>query len=107
MTETTTTETITLKSWTGRDGKVRRYLNCAIDLLGLDIERYKTGSVRFATLNGESISNADAQRILDAKVWLDSANHLHLDYWTARAMTEDEARAIITAKLAGAELRTI
>jgi len=36
------------------------------ELLGLDIGRYKTGNVSSATRNGESISNSEAKRILNA-----------------------------------------
>ena len=35
-------------------------------ILGLDIDRYGTGNIRKATLNGEKISNSQAGRILSS-----------------------------------------
>lgn len=60
--------------WTGY-GKHRIYINtstqCAI--LDLEIERYKTGNIKFATLGGEKTSNRFATKILygPGKFWYD------------------------------------
>lgn len=54
-----------LKLWE-KAGKKRGYLSekaiCAA--LSLTIERYKTGNVKHATLDGEEISNSECGRIL-------------------------------------------
>src|SRR5690554_3741442 len=74
-----TTTTITAKQiidlggreWTGRNGQRRIYLNNWHQLAGLEIERYKSGSIRFASVDGEQISNTKAAKVAAAKVWFD------------------------------------
>lgn len=58
------------KRWT-KNGYDRLYINA--ETLGLMYERYNTGSIRTATWCGESISNADARRLLASKVFVDVA----------------------------------
>ena len=59
-------------------GKDRIYFDAKT--LGLEVERYGTGSVRSAEWQGESISNADARRLLGSKVYVDCADGtLHVD----------------------------
>lgn len=59
-------------------GKDRIYFDATT--LGLEVERYGTGSVRSAEWQGESISNADARRLLNSKVYVDCADgSLHVD----------------------------
>ena len=54
-----------LKIWE-KGGKKRGYLSeqavCAA--LSLEVERYKTGNIKHAILDGESISNSECGRIL-------------------------------------------
>ena len=55
--------------WTKGD-KDRLYFNIA-DNGVLDIDRYKSGSIRSAYLDGEKISNSRANRILATRAYLD------------------------------------
>ncbi len=88
--------TLSLKPWTDSTGAVRRYVNNLPELIGLEYETYKTGNIRSASVNGERIYNAAAQRILNAKVWLDSDNKVHVDYWTERdVVTRDQVRQLV------------
>lgn len=65
------------KRWS-KDGKDRIYIDATT--LGLDVSYYKTGSVDHAEWQGESISNADARRLLGSKVYVDCADgSLHVD----------------------------
>lgn len=65
------------KRWS-KGGKDRIYFDAKT--LGLEVERYGTGSVRSAEWQGESISNADARRLLGSKVYVDCADgSLHVD----------------------------
>lgn len=61
-----------------KGGKDRIYFDATT--LGLEVERYGTGSVRSAEWQDESISNADARRLLSSKVYVDCADGtLHVD----------------------------
>ena len=42
-------------------------------ILGLEIEKYKTGSLRNVTLNGERISNSKAGKIINSKLYVNVA----------------------------------
>jgi hypothetical protein len=65
------------KRWS-RGSMDRIYIDATA--LGLKIERYKIGNVSSATWQGESISNADARRLLRSKVYVDCADgSLHVD----------------------------
>lgn len=68
--------------WTKKasNGKVydRIYFN-ATDL-GMEVSYYKTGNVSNATINGESISNCEARRVMGSKAYFDlTDNTLHMD----------------------------
>lgn len=39
--------------------------------IGLEVEYYNTGNVRYAELNGVHISNAEARRIMGGKYYID------------------------------------
>lgn len=56
--------------WTKND-KDRLYFN-AVDL-GLEVEHYKSGSIRYAFIGDERISNAEAGRLMACKFWVDVA----------------------------------
>ncbi len=62
------------KPWSPNSGPVRYYFNDLEQYLGLEVQRYGTGNINHATLNGEKISNNYASKILislaRAKVWL-------------------------------------
>lgn len=85
--------------WTkkGYNGKVydRIYFN-ATDL-GMQVEYYRTGNVSSATINGESISNCEARRVLASKAYFDlTDNTLHMD-----SKMEQYFGSEITAAVAG------
>ena len=68
MNKLETIRTIT-NSWKHpRTGEERLYLDqyAACRFIGLSVQRYKSGNIRQATLDGERISNSDARRIVDA-----------------------------------------
>lgn len=50
------------------------------DMIGLELEYYKTGNIKTAILDGEYISNSGARRLLDAKdnTYLDPNGVLHV-----------------------------
>lgn len=58
-----------------KNGMTRIYFNDLATWYGLEVARYNTGNVSGATLDGESISNSEAKKILTAlsetKVWYD------------------------------------
>jgi hypothetical protein len=60
--------------WT-KYGKDRIYFDARNALSGLETDRYNTGNISSATLNGESISNSEAKRLitaaLDVKIYYD------------------------------------
>lgn len=63
--------TIRTRAWTGSNGATRQYVQNIEELIGLDIDRYGSGNVRGAALDGESLSNAAARDIAGAKAWID------------------------------------
>lgn len=80
MTNTSKTTAPRINDWTHpRTNEVRRYIANAAQLAGLVYETYKTGNIRSATLNGESISNRYANSLRNAKAWLDEQNELHIE----------------------------
>ena len=56
------------KEWIG--GTNHRVYFKAERILGLEIEKYNTGSLRNVTLNGERISNSKAGKIINAKLYV-------------------------------------
>lgn len=68
------------------DNYHRFYFNDLHTLIGLQCERYKSGSLKSCVLDGEHISNSKARKLIDsldrAKVWYDLQDqsfHGHLD----------------------------
>jgi hypothetical protein len=57
------------KPWQPKQGPTRIYLNDWAPLAGLQVDRYKSGNIKWATLDGEKISNARAARLLQGKVY--------------------------------------
>lgn len=47
----------------------RLYIDSAV--LGLQVERYKTGNISYAEFRGERISNSRAADLADIKIWID------------------------------------
>ncbi len=63
-----------------KNGMVRAYFNDLPGIYGLEIERYNTGNIRNAKLDGEYCSNSEARRLIDkmgmgdGKLWYDFAD---------------------------------
>jgi len=47
----------------------RLYFNDLMGLYGLEVDRYNTGNISHATLDGEQISNSSARQIADMLGW--------------------------------------
>jgi len=56
------------KRWT-KGGFDRLYVDA--ELLGLDLDYYKSGNISSATWKGEAISNSEAGRLGVTKIWLE------------------------------------
>lgn len=89
------------KPWMKTDGTVRVYLNDDVwaPMIGLSVERYRTGNVCSARLGGERISNAKATRYLASKVFWEAGRiyvtgELERDGLTD-AITNAVSRAIV------------
>jgi hypothetical protein len=86
-----------------KNGMDRVYLNDAHQYLGLEVDRYKSGNIWAAYLDGEKISNAEAGRIASAmdKVYFDlTTGELRIQgYGIPRAITLDEIRTRILTGL--------
>lgn len=96
----TATQTITLNTWTPNNGKARRYVNGWLDLFGFEVERYKTGNIRFASLRDQSISNTKARSLMAVKVWLDDNDTVHVDYHRdTDLISTDDIKAAVLADL--------
>ena len=61
-------ESLGFKRWT-KNGKDRFYINT--EYLGLKLEYYKSGNIQSAWLDGYSISNCQARRLLGNKNYVD------------------------------------
>jgi hypothetical protein len=72
-------------AWASADGRKHRvYLNLTdndwLDMVGLDVSRYKSGNIQMAWLNGERISNTRAGKLMAGKIYWDAADgEIHLD----------------------------
>ena len=83
------------KEWKKSDGTVRIYLNNADELIGLSVERYKSGNICYAELNGKTISNSKASMIMSAKTyWEDGEVYTTIDQRYVDALVEGIDREI-------------
>lgn len=78
-----------------RGDKDRVYVNDWQQYIGLEVDRYNSGNISSASLDGETISNSEAYRLLTAvyKVYFDSADgKLHIQWGTSspRSMDRDD-----------------
>lgn len=77
-------------------GEARVYINNLSALYGLRTSHYNTGNISSATLNGEKISNREAERILrhmsSAKLWLGGDGRL-----MHKGLSEQECVIILAA----------
>ena len=78
------------KEWTA--GTHHRVYFKPQNILGLEVETYKTGSLRNVTLSGERISNSKAGRIINA--WL------YVNVITGEVVTNLEAEYAKMARIA-------
>jgi hypothetical protein len=62
------------KIW-NQNGFNRIYFPISLDMIGLEVERYNTGNICSAKLDGEKISNSKAGKMItqlnSGKVWFD------------------------------------
>lgn len=61
-------EDMGFKRWT-KGGKDRLYVNAKE--LGLDVDYYKTGNVKWAAFRGVEISNSEGRRMLNDKTYVE------------------------------------
>ncbi|MGA3524153.1 helix-turn-helix domain-containing protein [Melissospora conviva] len=89
------------REWTGANGAHRVYINEDVwtALVGLEIDRYKSGNIQHAELNGEKISNARAARLAAIKVYWQDGRILI----TRDAELADDIRAAIAKAVADSE----
>lgn len=103
MTATATYTAQQITAIGGRDWKGRRvYLNEVAELLGIEVAYYGSGNIRHASLDGQTISNTEAARLLGTKVYLDTTTgHLVVSTTgTTRALTDEQVRERIEAAVA-------
>ena len=90
--------TLKLNTWIHpRTGETRRYSRNWEEVIGLETERYGSGNIRWASLNGETISNSRARQI-EMKIWLDSSNDVHVDNFNGGRGTIEKADVIEAVK---------
>ena len=67
-------EDLGITAWE-RDGMKRYYVNDdrLEAVFGLSIDRYKTGNICSASLNGEEISNSRAYKLIARGIWYDAS----------------------------------
>lgn len=87
--------------WT-KAGHDRVYLNHWPEFAGLEVDRYKTGSISSAAYQGQGISNSQAYNLLDTigKVWFDTATgklHCRYGFGESRVVTREELWADVVA----------
>ena len=80
-----------MNNWTNpRNKEVRTYINNWAEVLGFEIEKYKSGNISHASYNGEKISNSEAKRNLVGKVYIVNKT-LYMDgHADTTTMTETE-----------------
>lgn len=88
------------KEWRSGD-KHRVYFNNLPELFGLKTNRYNTGNISDATLDGEPISNSKASRIIEGfrntKIWYDVAEDKvkFIPPSFGKEIGEDEVRVVV------------
>jgi hypothetical protein len=83
-----------------KNGMDRIYLNDFQTVPGLELDHYKSGSISYATLDGEKVSNAEGGRLATAvdKVYFDAADRKVYIKWgwgNPRSLDRDEIAARI------------
>ncbi|MFI8191411.1 helix-turn-helix domain-containing protein [Streptomyces sp. NPDC085946] len=82
------------RRWT-KAGHDRVYLNEFETVPGLELDHYKSGSISYATLDGEKVSNAEGGRLASSvdKVYFDAADgkvHIKWGWGNPRSLDRDE-----------------
>lgn len=74
-------------------GEKRYYLQNWREAIGLEVIRYNTGNIRWAQLDGETISNTRASQIT-MKPWFDNKGKLYVDNFSGGrgTISKDEAK---------------
>lgn len=88
-----TTGKLDMKKWQKDNGETRWYVNNWQDIIGLEVETYKTGNPREVYLMGGLMSNTAYRRIRNTKVWIDEDEGIHIDYCddgTIRKLIKEE-----------------
>lgn len=75
-----TTGKLDMKKWQKDNGETRWYVNNWQDIIGLEVETYKTGRPYQVFLQGEKMSNNKYYDIRFTKVWIDEDEGIHIDY---------------------------
>jgi hypothetical protein len=92
-------------------GLDRVYLNDFETVPGLELDHYKSGSISYATLDGDKVSNAEGSRLATAveKVYFDAVDgkvHIKWGWGNPRSLDRDEIadRIFIAVRAAVAAL---
>jgi hypothetical protein len=88
-------------------GKDRVYLNGFETVPGLELDHYKSGSISYAALDGEKVSNAEGGRLATAvdKVYFDAADgkvYIKWGWGKPRSLDRDEIAARVFAAVRAA-----
>ena len=93
---------VVVRPWQDRYGTTRLYVRNLPALIGLEITKYGTGNIARVSLNGETIPNAAARRIIDARVWISDGEIpvVHVDNWREwKTLSADGCAAIVRAAI--------
>lgn len=85
--------------WEGSNGTVRYYINDWPALVGLDIERYKSGNICSATYQGQALSNARAGRLLAGKLYIEGGRVYSTIDWDAARLEKPALRSLVVAEI--------
>jgi hypothetical protein len=86
------------RAWTGSGGTSRVYLQIE-EIIGLDVEMYRTGNVRSAVLRGRDVSNCEARRILSSRLYVDDSGLHWFRPDPPRTITAEEVFAAVQDRL--------
>lgn len=65
-------------TWTHpRTGETRHYINNWHEVAGFEVDKYKTGNIRSAALDGGHISNTKAAALYATKFWVGADGEVH------------------------------
>lgn len=70
-------------------GEIREYINGWKDAIGLELEYYKSGNIRWAYLGSEKISNSKARKI-DGKFFIDESGNIIADRFNGAGLIDEK-----------------